>query len=319
MGLFNFLSGDKDNYGKLVRYYEEYTKSCTLQPTIFPQSAYSFDHKMDVVNRQVRKKDSYIAQFNRLIDAVRLGDVKDQYGIEKQLSLVQEMYLRMITATWIISKLNSYDNLGKRIRNEINLGYEQLIFSVNYKIITKDSWKIDCCVQLFKTDSDVSEINVNGTVTIKEDTFNSEDPFKTYVIFENTPNDLLKAFHDLTRWLFFNTKSLTNVNQNNMTIGRVYADFWLKKMVVTIIISSEEWDYYIHNLQNIIRISNIEYKLVEGEDFRKNIEFKFNLKTKNNSDVNFEYTYSIPSAETFGLRYIRSLANFVSTNHNLSY
>lgn len=316
MGLFDFLGGKKDNYEDLVIYYEEYIKACVLQLNIFPQIAFN---GLDVINGKVEQEDIYIEQFNRLIDAVRLGNIKDKNGNEKNLNLTQELYLRITLASWIMSKINSYDNLGKKIRNEMYLGYNQLIFAVNLKNVDFDIWAIDCCVQLFKTDSDVSEININSTFRMNREIFESQNPFAVYTYFENTPKELLKTFFDLTKLLCFETPLLTNVNRDNMSIGRLYADFWLKKMIVTLIMNSKEWDNNIKHINNIAGIYEIKYNLLDKGDYFKMIQFNFNLKTINSSNIKFSHIYFIESAEVFGKKYINSLANFVSTNHNLSY
>lgn len=324
MGLFNFLTGNDEEFNTLVKYYEEYVKSCTLQPTIFPQMAYPLGG-MDVFNSDyVLEKTSYIAQFNRLIDAIRFGDVKDKSGREIDINLMQEIYLRFTLASWIMSKLNSCNNLGSRIRTEMNKGYNQLLFSVNLQYFSENHWMVKCDVQLFKEDfditNDVIEINLNEIIFINKSVFDQQNPFKECTLFEDTPQKLLETFFILIRWLFFETPPLVKINKNRPTIGRVYADFWLKKMVVAIIMSSEEWDKYIFNLENIEEIRHISYYLCDDKYYTKQIQFKFSLKTRRFNDyIYFDYKYSIPSARAFNLKYINRLANFVSTNHNLSY
>lgn len=318
MGLFDFFNVQSNtvDYNKLVIFYEEYVKSCTLQPMIFPQMACN----MDVNNSNyVSDKNNYIAQFNRLIDVIRLGVIRDQYGYEKNITMAQEFYLRFTLATWIMSKLNSYDHFGQQMREAMFRGYNQLVYSINLNIISYGSWEADGYVQLYKSDYDAIEIDFKDILYIDEELFNSRDPFQIYTTFNDTPKLLLTEFYYLTRMLLFTTKPLIEI-KTQPTRGEVYADFWLKKIIAAIIMSSEEWKYNIfEDYDNIKEIQNIKCYLWNDDYLVKKIQFKFDLKLINNKTISLDYEYSIPTDKLFNTEYITRLANFVTTNHNLDY
>lgn len=319
MGLFDFLNSKSNtvDYDKLVSFYEEYVKSCTLQPMIFPQMV----GNLDVFESEyVRDKDSYLAQFNRLIDVIRLGELRDPYGRPQGITMGQEFYLRFTLATWILSKLNSYDELGQQIRMSMDEGFRQLVFVVELHMTNSGPWIAEGTVHLFENNYTRQEFNFRDALVIDEEIYNSKDPFKVYTTFNDTPKRLLVTMFNITRMLLFTTKPLIEVKGNLPTRGEIYADFWLKKMVAAIIMSSEEWYMEIENDDNIKEITDIRCTLWDDVSIVKKIQFKFNVKLRNTGKVlNFDYEYTIPTDRFFNTEYIRALVNFVMENHNLDY
>lgn len=321
MNLLDFfgVGYHNDDYDLLVEFYEEYVKSCTLQPTIFPQMAYP-NGEMDVINSEyVKEKGNYLAQFNRLIDVIRLGNLYDVNGDCRNISMLQEFYLRFTLATWIMSKLNSYDDLGKKIRMAMSLGYQQMVYSVDLKMITEEAVNAEGKVILFKSDFDSVKFDFEGILMIDPFYFNSIDPFGVYTTFNDTPKELLSSFYQITRTLLFTVPPLIHLG-DAPTRGQMYAEFWLKKMIATIIMSTEEWDKYIHDYDNIEEIKNVSYGLWDEEIYVKPIRFQFDIKLKNREEpISLDYEYSISLAARFDLEYITELCNIVLIDHNLDY
>ena len=321
MGFWDFFADNNSqrNYNLLVSFYEKYVTSCTLQPTIFSQMAFP-NGEMDVINSSyVENKNNYIAEFSRLIDVIRIGNIVDRFGNCKNITMGQEFFLRFTLATWIMSKLNSYDDLGKKIRMAMNLGYQQLFYIVDLEILFSGKWRARGSVHLYRSNFDAINFDFKDTIMIDESIFNSGDPLQVYTTFNDTPKELLTTMYQLTRLLLFGTPPLIELNHSSSR-GEIYAEFWLKKMLASIILCSEEWDEYIHDDDNIEEIRNVRYYLWDENPYIKQIQFKFDLKLQNmRQPISFDYEYSISSAEVFDLRHIDKICDIVLTNHNLDY
>lgn len=310
-------SEENKKYELLVKFYKEYVKSCTLQPIIFAQMAFP-NGEMDVLNSNyVENEANYITQFSRLIDVIRLGTIRDSLGKEMNITFGQELYLRFTLATWIISQLNSYDELGKNIRIAMHHGYTQLIYVVNLNVLYSGRWNAYGEVQLYKNNIEFEKLEFNNAIIIDEEIFNSSNPFQIYTTYNDTPKSLLTTFYHLVYKIVCQVPPLVDI-KNNISRGRFYADFWLKKIIATIILNSEEWKTLIYNEDNIEEISDIEYYLWNESPLKKQIQMKFNIKLKNlNKWITLDYTYTIPNARFFCLEYIDRLCDVVLENHNL--
>lgn len=326
MSIFDFIRNhnsqknnydfSEDNYDLLVKFYEEYVKSCTLQPILFGQMAYP-NGEMDVYNNDVRNKKSYISQYSRLMDAIRLGNIKDATGKEININLLQEYYLRFLLATWIMSQINSYDTLGMQIREAMDNGYTHLAYVVNMKVLSRGRWHADGEVYLHRTDSDAVKCCFNNVLLINEEKFYSKNPIQIYDTFDCTPNSLLTSFYQIVYMLMVEVPPIVDL-KDRRSRGRFYADFWLKKMIAAIVVCSDEWQEVIHDEDNIEKIENIRYYLWNEDPFNKQIQFKFDIKlSRPNKWISLDYEYTISKAEVFGLRNINRLCQFVLWNHNL--
>lgn len=316
MSIFNFFKNSKDDYELLVEFYEEYIKSCTLQPVIFGQMAYP-NGEMDVFNNDVENKISYVSQYSRLMDVIRLGVIRDKKGNEINITLGQEYFLRFTLATWIISQLNSYDTLGMKIREAMYNGYTQLVYIVNIKILSSGRWFANGEVHLYKSNSDIVKYMFSNTLLIDEEKFFSDNPIQTYNTFNDTPKLLLMSMYQVTYMLMLYVPPIVDF-KNGTSRGRIYADFWLKKMIASIIVSSDEWENLIQTDDNIERIENIRYYLWDENPLSKQIQFKFDIKLiKQDKWISLDYEYTINSAAAFGLINIDKLCDFILWNHNL--
>ena len=310
-------SKENKKYELLVEFYKEYIKSCTLQPIIFAQMAFP-NGEMDVLNfNYVENEISYIAQFSRLIDVIRLGTIRDSLGKEINITFGQELYLRFTLATWIISQLNSYDELGKNIRTAMFHGYTQLIYVINLNVLYSGKWNAYGEVQLYKNNIEFGKLEFSNVIIIDEEIFSSSNPFQVYTTYNDTPKSLLTTFYNLVYKIVCHVPSLVDI-KTNISRGRLYADFWLKKIMAYIILTSEEWKNLIYNEDNIEEISDVEYYLWNEDSLEKQIQMKFNIKLKIlNKCITLDYNYTIPNARVFGLDYIDRLCNVVLENHNL--
>ena len=305
------------NYNILVSFYEKYIQSCTVQRFIFPQMAFRFGELDAIDSTFVEEGGIYISHYSRLIDAIRLGDIIDEYGNEINITPAQEYYLRFTLATWIMTKLNSYNSLCKQIKTAMSNGYEQLIFIVELKVVSPGKWLAAGRAFLYTYGYQPTSYDFSDTLFIDEDEFYSSNPFGVHSNFYNTPMPLLESFYQLTYMLLGTTPHLIEFNRTPRR-AQLYANFWLKKMVATIIMASEEWKTLIQSHTNVEAIDNIRYYLWNEKTLEKQIQFKFDIKLrKQNRWISLSYEYTIVDIEAFGISRNNELSQFVLENHNL--
>lgn len=333
MGLFDFLKNNgsisqkrnndyiNENFELLEFFYEEYVLACTTPPLIFPQYIY-FNGEMDAINSSyVKNKVSYLAQFNRLIDVVRLASFQNTFGEELNTTFGQEYYIRFTLATMIMSNLNSNDEFGRNIKRAILYNFDQLYFRADIIVQQRELWYVEIRAIQFASNSEYIVYEHKQNLIVNANVFYSNHPFGVYTTFNETPKKLLDSMYQMTTDLlrlepFIDPKLLSTGKRKY-----VYAEFWLKKMLATIIVSSYEWDNFIKNEDNIADIKNLQIKLLEDYNrLEHRITFKVDIKIKSTGQwITIEYEYRIPTDKFLEVEYIDRVEDTVLENHNLSY